>query len=98
MIASPPILCIDDFNLLFEPLRLSVSGADILLKIKQTRAFPAHGLRTMQPFAVSFIGPLDHPLTQGTYSLLHPRQGVIELFLVPVARDANGFEYEAVFN
>ena len=52
----------------------------------------------MERFSLYFIGPADHYLSQATYSLEHQRMGGFELFLVPVARDERGFQYEAVFN
>ncbi|MFL6227316.1 MAG: DUF6916 family protein [Pyrinomonadaceae bacterium] len=49
-------------------------------------------------FSAIFRGATDSLLPQGTYSLEHERLGACELFLVPIAREADGFRYEAVFN
>lgn len=49
-------------------------------------------------FSVLFRGPLDAFLPQQTYPVEHPVLGAFDLFLVPVARDAKGFQYEAIFN
>ena len=49
-------------------------------------------------FSVLFHGPLERFLPQGMVGLRHETLGEFELFLVPVARDTDGFQYEAVFN
>jgi len=53
---------------------------------------------TQEEFAITFRGPLDAFLGQGTRSVAHEKMGEFELFLVPVSQDAQGFYYEAVFN
>jgi hypothetical protein len=50
-----------------------------------------------QPFSLVFAGPLDPQLPQATYALAHERLGELAIFLVPIARDADGVRYEAVF-
>ena len=50
-------------------------------------------------FALSFVGPLQRPLKQGTYSLMHNRLGPFELFIVPSDQgDPRGLRYEANIN
>ena len=49
-------------------------------------------------FSLVFSGPLDQPLEQGLYLMTHETMGTESLFLVPIAREADGFCYEAVFN
>lgn len=49
-------------------------------------------------FSLVFRGPLDQPLDQGLYLMTHATMGAERLFLVPIAREADGFRYEAVFN
>ncbi len=51
-----------------------------------------------ESFALLFRGPAQHFLPQGIHKLNHSRLGEIDLFLVPVGQDAEGFQYEAVFN
>ena len=38
------------------------------------------------------------PLAQGIYQLEHAQFGTFGIFLVPVGRDQQGIEYEALFN
>jgi hypothetical protein len=49
-------------------------------------------------FSLVFRGPLDQPLEQGLHLMTHETMGTESLFLVPIAREADGFRYEAVFN
>ena len=49
-------------------------------------------------FSLVFSGPLDQPLEQGLYLMTHETMGTESLFLVPIACEADGFLYEAVFN
>ena len=49
-------------------------------------------------FSLLFRGPLEKPLEQGALPIRHASMGAEDLFLVPVAREEDGFRYEAVFN
>ena len=51
-----------------------------------------------ETFSIIFHGPAESPLQQGMVSLSHEKLGQFALFLVPIARDPDGFRYEAVFN
>jgi hypothetical protein len=51
-----------------------------------------------QSFSIIFLGPPDWLLPQHLYHLSHTQLGELELFLVPVGKTAQGYEYEAVFN
>jgi len=51
-----------------------------------------------EQFSIVFRGPSNAPLGQGTYSIEHEEFGSFDLFLVPVAKDDQGFSYQAVFN
>ena len=54
--------------------------------------------RGMERFSLFFRGPADIFVPQGTYTLEHEKMGALDIFVVPVARDASGFLYESVFN
>lgn len=49
------------------------------------------------PFNLVFLGPAEPMLPQRTYRLAGDVTGPVDIFLVPVARDAEGMRYEAVF-
>jgi hypothetical protein len=50
------------------------------------------------PFTLVFRGPADSVLPQGIHLLESAALGRLEIFLVPVGRDASGVLYEAIFN
>lgn len=50
-----------------------------------------------EPFSVVFRGPLATFLPQRIYRLENEAMGTLDIFIVPIARDAAGFRYEAVF-
>jgi hypothetical protein len=49
------------------------------------------------PFRLEFLGPTDPILPQRIYRLEHEALGALDIFLVPIARDAGGTTYEAIF-
>ena len=51
-----------------------------------------------EPFSLTFLGPGDPVLPQRIYRLEHAELGSLEIFLVPVGRDARGTRYEAAFS
>jgi len=70
-----------------EPFELELIGVVGRLRTPQQEAF-----------SLLFHGPADPFLPQGTVRLRHARLGELDIFLVPVARDGDGYQYEAVFN
>ena len=51
-----------------------------------------------EQFSVSFAGPADSGLGQGSFRFKHERMGSFDLFLVPIGSTSNQVQYEAVFN
>jgi len=51
-----------------------------------------------ESFALVFTGPREPALPQQIFRLEHEHIGAFDLFLVPIACDAAGMKYEAVFN
>jgi hypothetical protein len=49
-------------------------------------------------FSLVFRGPYEAPIIQGIYRVDHATLGNLDLFLVPISRDASGVRYEAIFN
>jgi len=49
-------------------------------------------------FSIIFRCPSETVWPQGIYHLAHERMGELDLFLVPINKDAEGVYYEAVFN
>lgn len=52
---------------------------------------------TRQAFSLVFRGPGGLYLPQRIYRLEHPALGELEIFLVPLAPDAQGSRFEAIF-
>ena len=50
------------------------------------------------PFSLIFRGPLDMRLPQQIYTIIHPKMGSLQIFIVPVGPDQSGQCYEAIFN
>ncbi len=51
-----------------------------------------------RPFSVVLSGPLEPELGQGMYALTHPTfDGPLEMFMVPIARDADAMRYQIIF-
>jgi hypothetical protein len=53
---------------------------------------------TRSPFSAVFRGPADPILPQRVYRVEHDSLGPLEIFIVPIGRDASGTAYEAVFS
>jgi len=50
-----------------------------------------------EPFSLAFRGPREPLLPQAIYHLDHATLGLLDIFIVPVGRDADGTTYEAIF-
>ena len=72
------------------------NGAAPILKL--TEVIEQFKTSRQEAFSVMFHGPAEQFLQQGTYKLKNEQLGEIDLFLVPVAQDRDGFQYEAAFN
>jgi hypothetical protein len=51
-----------------------------------------------ETFSLFFHGPAEPFMSQGIHKLKNDRLGELDIFLVPVGQDQDGFQYEAVFN
>ena len=75
------------------PLQSGNAAELELIEVKETMSTPSQ-----QQFSVFFRGPLEYLLPQGTYHMEHEKMREIDLFIVPVGREPDGYHYEAVFN
>ena len=55
-------------------------------------------LKGSEHFSLLFRGPLSAQLAQGIHQFSREGAENMELFIVPVGVDANGYLYESVFN
>lgn len=51
-----------------------------------------------EQFVLTFLAPVTAPAAQQIFRIHHEQLGEGSIFLVPIARDASGVTYEAVFN
>jgi len=68
----------------------------IELELTQVEEKPASPRQ--EQFALTFRAPSGAPVEQQIFTLQHEQLGSGIMFLVPIAKDANGVTYEAVFN
>lgn len=75
-------------------------GATLPLLLVEATALPGHAFpgRQRDPFHLRFKGPLSVLLDQRIHPLLHPAVGTLELFIVPIGQEPDGFIYQAVFS
>lgn len=66
--------------------------------IKLIQVTEAKTVGNFENFSLLFRGSPDILLSQMTHRLEHEKLGEFLLFLVPTGQDADGFQYEAVFN
>lgn len=78
-------------------LRVGGEAATVALSVDSVDDLPSHRYREA-PFSLVLRGPRSPALPQGTYRVGHPRLGEVQLFLVPIAQDAQGMRYEVTFN
>ncbi|MCA1557950.1 MAG: hypothetical protein LC731_05345 [Acidobacteria bacterium] len=52
----------------------------------------------VERFALYFLGPGDFYLPQSTYRMEHEALGQLDIFIVPVSKNSEGYQYEAVFS
>lgn len=90
-------LTLADFSpLVHDTFRVSDPALELTLREAEAApGTPPPGTRA--PFSLMFGGPPEPLLRQGIHRLEHPALGPLELFLVPVAPDATGARYQAVF-
>ncbi len=91
---------LDDFAALQgERFAVLEDGADglwaDLVEVQPLGGAPFNG---RQPFSLLFAGPAAPLLPQRTYRLAHERLPELDIFLVPIAADASGVRYQAIFS
>jgi len=84
-----------------EPFAVRADGQPELsveLVLAEARRLRDAGGEGRAPFSLTFTGPPEPLLAQQIVPLEHAALGRVDLFLVPLARDAGGARYEAVFS
>ena len=81
------------------------AGSQIELELTEARQLqipapskPGGSLRQGECFSLFFNGPLTSFLNQNTYEFEHDQLGKVSLFMVPIGKTQEAFQYEVVFN
>lgn len=69
----------------------------VLVEARPLDARPAPG-GARQPFSLLFRNTASFLFPQQTYPMRHANMGEFGIFLVPIAREREGFLYQAIFN
>lgn len=73
-----------------------LEGSDITFTLLETKPLNTREGALRTAFSLLFRSPVS--AQQGTYALLHDSLGRLEIFLVPIAKDGDGVQLEAVFS
>lgn len=94
------VLRLDHFaGCLNQTFRAALNDGDIEFVLVEARPLPATmpgGAR--DPFSLVFRNESALLFPQQIYRMSHGQVGSFDIFLVPIARDRDGFLYQAVFN
>lgn len=74
------------------------SATELELDEVQSLPFLKDPRGEVERFTLYFNGPGDSYLQQMMYHIQHEQMGEMDIFLVPIARNEQGFRYEAVFS
>lgn len=80
-----------------EPFTIAADPEPIELVLESARVL-ADRPGGRDPFSLQFRGPVEPLLAQAIYPLEHAELGLLEIFIVPHARDDAGAVYGAVFS
>lgn len=75
-------------------------GSQVVFRLEELSARPARQARPghRAPFSLVWKAPKTWFFPQGVYPLEHSELGLLELFMVPIGEEEDGFLYETVFN
>jgi len=95
------MMTLDDFTgLVNQTFAASLQDGEMPFVLVEARSLaagaPQDALRV--PFSLLFRSTASFPLPQQIYRMRHPSLGEVDIFLVPVAREREGFLYQASFN
>ena len=92
-------LSIDTFSPLVGQLfEVGEPGRAQALELVSATAASRASVTARTGFSLIFRGTAQSLLPQGTYPVAHAAIGSLPVFIVPVGLDAQGMQYEAIFN
>ena len=86
--------------LLNQSFSVAIGPDATLFTLVEATPLPVHAYAGMvrAPFSLLFLHAAAVVLPQQIYTMKHERLGEFGIFLVPIARNKDGFVYQAVFN
>ncbi|MBB3609594.1 hypothetical protein [Rhizobium sp. BK602] len=83
-----------------EGFEIDMGAGSLVFTLTEARPLPERGFKGMMraPFSLLFRSETKVLLPQQIYRLKNATLGILDIFLVPVARDKGGIIYQAVFN
>lgn len=75
-----------------------MNDGEIPFVLVEARPLPTTQAVHRAPFSLLFRNSSAFLFPQQIYQLRHSRLGEVGVFLVPVARERDGFLYQAIFN
>jgi hypothetical protein len=81
-----------------ETFAAALNEGEVPFVLVEARGLPSTQPVARAPFSLLFRNTSSFLFPQQTYRMQHPRLGEIGIFLVPVAREREGFLYQAIFN
>ena len=82
-----------------ETFRAALNEGDVEFVLVEARPLPNPPPNPMRlPFSLLFRNSAALLFPQQTYRMRHPRGFHVDIFIVPVAREREGFLYQAIFN
>ena len=76
----------------------TLAGPDKYVEVELIEVSALTGLPHQEQFTITFRGPREAGLGQGTRLFAHENLGESEVFIVPIRNDEHYIYYEAVFN
>lgn len=94
------LLTLDHFSgCVNETFTAALNEGEIEFVLVEARAIEQRMPNAMRvPFSLLFRNTAVFLFPQQIYQMRHPRIGEVGIFLVPVAREREGFLYQATFN
>jgi hypothetical protein len=94
------LLTLDHFaGCVNDTFHAALNEGDIEFVLVEARAIgTAAPGQARAPFSLLFRNGAALLFPQQTYRMRHPRVGEVGIFLVPIAREREGFLYQAIFN
>jgi hypothetical protein len=94
------LLTLDHFSgCVNETFTAALNEGEIEFVLVEARAIEQRMANTMRaPFSLLFRNSALFLFPQQIYQMRHPKIGEVGIFLVPVAREREGFLYQALFN